>query len=54
MSTFYAIIEEIWKKYRVKYLIKQMKGAKEMAASRIKGVYKLNMVRKFAQYRLRR
>ena len=34
--------------------MKQMKNTREMAISRIKGVFKLNMVRKFAQYKLRR
>ena len=48
ISTFYKIITEIWGKYRIVYLFKQMRNAKELAASRIKGVWKLNMVRKFA------
>ena len=54
MATFYAIMEDVWGKYRVKYLLTKMRGAREMAASRIKGVFKLTMVRFFAQYRFRK
>ena len=54
LSTFHAIMNEIWGKYRIKYLFRQMRNTKEMAVSRIKGVFKLNMVRRFAQYKIRR
>ena len=54
LSTFYEIITDIWRRYRVKYNIEQIKACKDLAVTRIKGVYKLNMVRKFAQHRIRR
>ena len=48
MISSYTNIIEIHKQYRVKYMIQQLADKKDMCISRIKAVYKLSMIRKFA------
>ena len=48
MATVYTMIENIWKKYRINYNITKLRSARALAASKIKGVFKLTMVRFFS------
>ena len=48
MVSFDANIREIWRRYRAKHFIECMRASRSLSASRIKGVWKLCMSRRFA------
>ena len=48
MASVHSILVKIWAKYRGHYLRTVMRSSVELAAARVKGVFKLYMKRAFA------